>query len=73
MTALNLTYLIGGVVVVEEVFSYPGLGKLLVDSISVRDVPVVEAVALIASAVYILANLVADVLAIIANPRLRTR
>jgi peptide/nickel transport system permease protein len=72
VTALNLTYLIGGVVVVEEVFSYPGLGKLLVDSISVRDVPVVEAVALIASAVYILANLVADVLAILANPRLRT-
>jgi peptide/nickel transport system permease protein len=73
VTALNLTYLIGGVVVVEEVFSYPGLGKLLVDSISVRDVPVVEAVALIASAVYILANLVADVLAILSNPRLRTR
>jgi peptide/nickel transport system permease protein len=73
VTALNLTYLIGGVVVVEEVFSYPGLGKLLVDSISVRDVPVVEAVALIASAVYILANLAADVLAILANPRLRTR
>lgn len=72
VTALNLTYLIGGVVVVEEVFSYPGLGKLLVDSISVRDVPVVEAVALIASAVYILANLVADVLTILANPRLRT-
>jgi peptide/nickel transport system permease protein len=71
VTALNLTYLIGGVVVVEEVFSYPGLGKLLVDSISIRDVPVVEAVALIASAVYILANLVADVLAILANPRLR--
>ena len=43
VTALNLTYLIGGVVVVEEVFSYPGLGKLLVDAISVRDVPVVEA------------------------------
>jgi peptide/nickel transport system permease protein len=73
VTALNLTYLIGGVVVVEEVFSYPGLGKLLVDSISVRDVPVVEAVALIASAVYILANLAADVLAILANPRLRSR
>lgn len=72
VTALNLTYLIGGVVVVEEVFSYPGLGKLLVDSISIRDVPVVEAVALIASAVYILANLVADVLAILANPRLRS-
>ena len=72
VTALNLTYLIGGVVVVETVFSYPGLGKMLVDSISVRDVPVVEAAALLASGVYILANLAADVLAILANPRLRT-
>jgi peptide/nickel transport system permease protein len=72
VTALNLTYLIGGVVVVESVFSYPGLGKLLVDSISVRDVPVVEATALLASGVYILANLVADVLTMLLNPRLRT-
>jgi peptide/nickel transport system permease protein len=72
VTALNLTYLIGGVVVVESVFSYPGLGKMLIDSISVRDVPVVEATALLASAVYIIANLVADVLAIVLNPRLRT-
>jgi peptide/nickel transport system permease protein len=72
VTALNLTYLIGGVVVVETVFSYPGLGKLLVDSISVRDVPVVEAIALLAAAVYIIANLVADVLALLLNPRLRT-
>jgi peptide/nickel transport system permease protein len=71
VTALNLTYLIGGVVVVESVFSYPGIGKLLVESISVRDVPVVEATALLAAAVYILANLVADVLAIMLNPRLR--
>ena len=72
VTALNLTYLIGGVVVVEEVFSFPGLGKLLVDSISVRDVPTVEAIVLIASAVYIAANLLADVLAVLLNPRLRT-
>lgn len=72
VTALNLTYLIGGVVVVESVFSYPGLGKMLVDAISVRDVPVVEATALLASAVYIVANLVADVLAMLLNPRLRT-
>ena len=72
VTALNLTYLIGGVVVVESVFSYPGLGKELIDSISVRDVPVVEATALIAAAVYILSNLVADVLAMVLNPRLRT-
>ena len=72
VTALNLTYLIGGIVVVESVFSYPGLGKMLVTSIFVRDVPVVEATALLASAVYIIANLVADVLAMILNPRLRT-
>jgi peptide/nickel transport system permease protein len=72
VTALNLTYLIGGVVVVESVFSYPGLGKMLVDSISVRDVPVVEAIALLASGVYVIANLVADVLAMVLNPRLRT-
>jgi peptide/nickel transport system permease protein len=72
VTALNLTYLIGGVVVVESVFSYPGLGKMLIESISVRDVPVVEATALLAAAVYILSNLVADVLAMMLNPRLRT-
>lgn len=72
VTALNLTYLIGGVVVVEVVFSYPGLGKTLVDAISVRDVPIVEVTALLASAVYIGANLVADVLALAFNPRLRT-
>jgi peptide/nickel transport system permease protein len=72
VTALNLTYLIGGIVVVESVFSYPGLGEMLVNSIFVRDVPVVEATALLASAVYIVANLIADVLAMILNPRLRT-
>jgi peptide/nickel transport system permease protein len=72
ITALNLTYLIGGIVVVETVFSYPGLGQVLVDAISVRDVPVVEATALLAAAVYIIANLVADVLALLLNPRLRT-
>ena len=72
VTALNLTYLIGGVVVVESVFSYPGLGKQLIESISVRDVPVVEATALLAAAVYILSNLLADVLAMMLNPRLRT-
>lgn len=72
VTALNLTYLIGGVVVVESVFSYPGLGKQLIDAISVRDVPVVEATALLAAAVYILSNLIADVLSMMLNPRLRT-
>ena len=72
VTALNLTYLIGGVVVVEQVFAYPGIGKLLVDSITGRDTPTTEAVALVAAATYILANVLADVVAIVTNPRLRT-
>jgi peptide/nickel transport system permease protein len=72
VTALNLAYLIGGVVLVERVFSYPGLGSLLVDSILLRDVPVVEAIALLVSAIYIAANLFADVMAVLLNPRLRS-
>ena len=72
VTALNLAYLIGGVVVVENVFAYPGLGSLLVESIFTRDAPTIEAVALFVSVVYILANLFADVMAIVLNPRLRT-
>lgn len=73
ITALNLAYLIGGVVVVENVFAYPGVGNLLVNSISVRDAPVIEAATLVISAIYILANLFADVMAVLLNPRLRTR
>jgi peptide/nickel transport system permease protein len=72
VTALNLAYLIGGVVVVEKVFSYPGFGTLLVDSLQLRDLPVIEATVMIAALVYIAANLVADVAAILLNPRLRT-
>jgi peptide/nickel transport system permease protein len=71
ITALNLAYLIGGVVVVEKVFSYPGFGSLLVDSLQLRDLPLIEATVLIAAAVYIAANLLADVGAILLNPRLR--
>lgn len=68
--ALNLAYLITGVVVVEVVFVYPGLGQLMVDSVSKRDIPVVQAVALIFAAAYILLNLTADVLSTLSNPRL---
>ncbi len=71
VTALNLGYLIGGVVIVEKVFSYPGFGGLLVDSLQLRDIPLIEATVLIAAAVYIGANLLADVGAIVLNPRLR--
>lgn len=71
VTALNLAYLVGGVVVVEKVFSYPGFGSLLVDALQLRDFPVIEATILIASSVYISANFLADVGAILLNPRLR--
>lgn len=72
ITALNLAYLVGGVVVVEKVFSYPGFGSLLVDSLQLRDLPVIEATVMIAAFVYVAANLIADVAAILLNPRLRT-
>jgi len=70
VVVLNLAYLIVGVVVVEVVFVYPGLGQLLVDSVSKRDVTVVQASSLIFAATYILLNLLADILAILSNPRL---
>lgn len=68
--AFNLAYLVVGVVVVEVVYVYPGIGQLMVDSVSSRDMPVVQACALIFAATYILLNLSADVIAIITNPRL---
>ena len=68
--ALNLAYLVVGVVIVEVVFVYPGLGQLLVDSVSKRDVPVVQACSMIFAGVYILLNLLADIVSIITNPRL---
>ncbi|MBZ9851163.1 ABC transporter permease [Mesorhizobium sp. CA14] len=68
---LNLAYLIVGVVVVEVIFVYPGMGQYLVDHVAKRDVPVVQAVGLIFAAVYITLNIVADIAAIVANPRLR--
>ncbi len=68
---LNLAYLIVGVVVVEVIFVYPGMGQYLVDHVTKRDVPVVQAVGLIFAAVYIGLNIIADIAAIVANPRLR--
>ncbi len=68
--AFNLAYLIVGVVVVEVVFVYPGIGQLMVDSVRARDIPVVQGCALIFAVTYILLNLVADIVGIITNPRL---
>ena len=67
---INLAYLVVGVVIVEVVFVYPGLGQLLVDSVSKRDIPVVQASAMVFAGTYILLNLTADVLSIMTNPRL---
>ncbi|WP_371170493.1 ABC transporter permease [Aliiroseovarius sp. 2305UL8-7] len=68
---LNLAYLVVGVVVVEVVFVYPGMGQYLVDHVAKRDVPVVQACGLIFAAVYIGLNMIADIVSILANPRLR--
>jgi peptide/nickel transport system permease protein len=69
--ALNLAYLVVGVVVVEKVFVYPGMGQMLVDAVSKRNIPVVLACGLIFAVVFILLNILADVLSIMSNPRLR--
>lgn len=71
--ALNAAWLIGGIVVVEVVFNYPGLGRLLVEAISFHDVPIIQAVALTLSAAHIAVNLGADICTILLNPKLRTQ
>lgn len=70
--ALTIAWLLGGVVVVEKVFNFPGLGHYMVDAISDRDLPVVQAIALIVATVYVGVNLAADLLGLLLNPRLRT-
>ena len=72
VTALNLAWLAGGIVVVEYLFAFPGIGSQLVDSVANRDMPMIQAICLIIAAVYVLANLTADILTILVSPRLRT-
>ena len=69
--ALNLAYLIGGVVIIETIFAYPGLAKLMVDGVQVRDLPLVQACAMIFCTTYIAFVLIADILSILSNPRLK--
>lgn len=71
--ALSLSYLLGGVIIVETIFNYPGIAKLMVDGVSTRDLPIVQACALIFCAGYLLLVLLADVAAILSSPRLRHR
>lgn len=72
VVALTIAWLLGGVVVIEVVFNYPGLGRMMIDAISDRDLPVVQAIALIVATVYVGVNLTADIMTMILNPRLRT-
>ncbi len=72
VTALQLAWMAGGVVVVEYVFSYPGIGAALVDAVANRDMPVVQTVTMLAAGVYVLLNLLADLATIFVTPRLRT-
>jgi peptide/nickel transport system permease protein len=67
-----VAWLLGGVVVIEMVFNYPGLGRLMIGAISDRDLALVQSIALIVATVYVLVNLSADLLTLVANPRLRT-
>jgi peptide/nickel transport system permease protein len=71
VVALNIAYLVVGVVVVEKVFTYPGVGQYMIDAVSKRDIPVVLACGMLFAAVFIILNTIADVMAIILNPRLR--
>ena len=69
--ALNLAYLISGVVIVETIFAYPGLAKLMIDAVQTRDLPLVQACAMIFCAAYIILLFFADLASILSNPRLR--
>ena len=71
IVALNLAYLVSGVVVVEVIFAFPGLAKLMVDGVQVRDMPLVQACGMIFCVTYVLLILVSDIASIVSNPRLR--
>ena len=72
VVALTIAWLLGGVVVTEVVFNYPGLGRLVIESISNRDLPTVQALAIILASIYVSINLLADLLTLMLNPRLKT-
>ena len=72
VVALTIAWLLGGVVVTEVVFNYPGLGRLVIESISNRDLPVVQALAIILASIYVGINLIADLTTLMLNPRLKS-
>lgn len=72
VVALNLAYLISGIVVVETIFSYPGLARLMIDAVTARDLPVVQACAMLFCVAYVVLMMIADLLAMVSNPKLRS-
>ena len=71
--ALQLAWLAGGVVVVEAVFAYPGIGTVMIDSVKGRDLPIVQAITLMIATLYVVLNILADIGTILSTPRLRTK
>ena len=71
LIANNIGFLIGGIVIVEMVFAYPGLGQLMINAISYRDIPTLQSCAMVVAAIYILANLAADLAYLYLNPKTR--
>jgi len=71
--ALSLSYLLGGVIIVETIFNYPGVAKLMVDGVTQRDMPLVQACAMLFCAGYLILVTTADIVGIVSNPRLRHR
>ena len=71
MIALNLAYLVSGVVIMETIFAYPGLAKLMVDGVQTRDIPLVQACGMIFCTTFVVLILIADLATIVSNPRLR--
>jgi len=71
--AQNIQFLIGGIIVTEYLFAYPGLGQELIDAVSIRDVRQVQSLAILVAAFYVVVNIIADVLVMLLVPKLRTR
>jgi peptide/nickel transport system permease protein len=71
--ALQLAWLAGGVVVVEAIFAYPGIGTIMIDAVKSRDLPIVQAITLMIASLYVVLNILADIGTILTTPRLRTK
>ena len=72
ITALTLTWLLGGIVITENLFAYPGLGQALVQAVALRDIPFVQSVALLIAISYVVLNILADLAVLLLVPKLRT-